>query len=78
MNIKEKIIRLCDNMISFWQKLKKEIETIQSDDNLELICKWYDYFEKNADTVGNLSETKWIIEDAERELIMKGELKYEN
>ena len=78
MNVKEKLIELCDNMIYFWQQLKKEIETIQRDDHLELDCKWYDHFEKNGDVVGNLSETKELIENVQVKLIMNGDLKYED
>ena len=78
MGIKQKIIELCDNMIAFWQQLKKEVEVISSEDNAELVCKWYDYFQEHSDTVGKLSETKLSIKEVERQLIIKRELKYED
>lgn len=77
MNIKRKIIELCDNMIVFWEQFKREIEIIPDEDNAELVCKWYDYFQEHGDTIGKLSETKWSIKKIERQLIMKQELKYE-
>lgn len=77
MNIKQKIIELCDSMIVFWQQFKTEMEAIPDEDNAELVCKWYDYFQEHGDTVGKLSETKCNIKEIERQLIMKQELKYE-
>lgn len=78
MDIKRKIIELCDNMVVFWQQFKAEVETIPDGDNAELVCKWYNYFREHGDTVGKLSETKWNVKEVERQLIMKRELKYED
>lgn len=77
MDIKQKIIGLCDNMVVFWQQFKTEVKAIPDEDNAELVCKWYDYFREHGDTVEKLSETKWNVKEVERQLIMKRELKYE-
>ena len=77
MNIKQKVIELCDSMIAFWQQFKTEVEAIPDEDNAELVCKWYDYFQEHRDAAGKLSETKYRVKEIERQLVMKHELKYE-
>ena len=68
MNIKQKIIELCDDMIVFWQQFKKEVEEISDEDNAILVYRWHDYFKEHKDTIGKLSETKWNVEEIERQL----------
>ena len=78
MNIKQKIIELCDEMIIFWNQLKKKVESIPDEDNAELVCEWYNYFKEHADSIGKFSYTKLRIKEIERQLIMEQELKYED
>ena len=78
MNIKRKIIELCDEMIALWNGLKKEIESIPSEDEVELVCRWHDYFREHGDIVGTFGETKRVLKEAEERLIMERKLKYED
>ena len=77
MNIKQEIMELCDSMIAFWQQLKKKVDAIPKEGSVELVCKWYDYFQEHSDTIGKLSNTKYDIEEVKNHLLMTGELKYE-
>ena len=62
MSIKQMIIKLCDDMIVFWTKLKEDVEVIPDEDNCEIINKWYGHFEDNSEFVGELSDVKRYIE----------------
>lgn len=75
MNIKQEIIEICDDMISFWDGLKRKIKQIPNEDTTEIVCKWNDYFPEHSNTTINLIKTKMDIELVERELIKTGVLK---
>ena len=62
MIIKQKIIKLCDDMIAFWQKLKEEVEMISSENDMKIICKWDSFFEDNYKSIGELSDVKKYID----------------
>lgn len=76
-DIKQKIIELCGYMIGFWDGLSKEIEQIPNEDKAEIVYRWYRYFEESCSSV-KFSETKIIIDKVKRDLIMSGELRYED
>ena len=76
-DIKQKIIELCGYMIIFWDGLNKEIEQIPNEDKAEIVYRWYRYFEESCASV-KFSETKRIIDEAKEDLIMSGELRYED
>ena len=61
MNIKNMIIKLCDDMIAFQQKLKKEIEVIPDENNTEVLCKWDNFFEENIEPINELSDVKSYV-----------------
>ena len=61
MNTKQKIIKLCDDMIAFWQKLKQEIKVIPSENEIEIICRWDNFFQDNYEAIGELSDVKNYI-----------------
>lgn len=61
MVVKQKVTKLCDDMITFWQKLKEEVEAIPNENEIEIICKWDNYFQDNYETIGELSDVKNYI-----------------
>ena len=76
MNIKQKIIETCDVMIDFWEKFKTEIEAIPNENEVDVICKWHDYYQMNSDAISDLIITRMRIDEVEKNLIEKGKLKY--
>lgn len=76
MDIKQEIIKVCDDMVAFWEQFKVEMEAIPNEDEVDIICKWHDYFQENSDVVARLSMTKRNINEVEMSLIMNGKLKY--
>ena len=76
MDIKQEIIKVCDDMVAFWEQFKSEVKAIPSEDEADLVLKWHDYFQTNSAVVANLSMTKRNIDELERSLIMNGKLEY--
>lgn len=77
MNIKQRIIKLCDSMIAFWNQLKIEVEAIPDADDVDIIYKWRTYFPEHGDIIAELGETKRCAKEVEEKLIMERKLKYE-
>ena len=76
MDIKQDILNVCDDMIFLWDQLKAEMEALPDEDVADVICKWQDYFEENANIITNFSMTKRNIEEIKQSLVMNGKLKY--
>lgn len=77
MRIKWKIIELCDDMIEFWDRLRRKLEQIPNENEAEIVLLWNNYFPEYSDTTINLINTKIDVETVEEELIEKGILKYD-
>lgn len=73
--IKNHIIETCDKFNTFWSQLKNNI--INTENNADIVVLWHDYFNKNADALDSLVETKLLIEELKDKLIIKGEIYYE-
>lgn len=46
---------MCNNISTFFQELKAEIEKIPAEKTAELTLSFLDYFENHADTIGEFS-----------------------
>ena len=76
MNIKKEVIKLCNDMIDFWNRLEREIQSIPNEDKAEIVRRWNNYFPENSNTTINLINTKMNIEMIEKELIEESVSKY--
>lgn len=61
MSMKQLIIKLCDDMIVFWTKLRDETATIPDEDNVGILNKWLSFFEDNYETIGEFSNVRTYI-----------------
>ena len=77
MNIKKELIELCDSMIAFWSKFKREVEEIPETDKVSIVLKWNSFFKDNVEAIDKLIKTRKHIEQVENKLIIKQELFYE-
>lgn len=77
MNIKKELIELCDSMIAFWSKFKREVEEISETDKISIVLKWHSFFENNVEAIEKLTKTREHIEQVENKLIINQELFYE-
>ena len=57
--MKEKILKLCDDMIIFWLDLKNEIKILDNEDYI--VNTWEEFFPAHAETITELSEVKNMI-----------------
>lgn len=78
IGFKQEIISLCNDMITFWDRLQKEVKEIPEQNQDELILKWKNYFSEHSDIIVNLSTVKRHCSDLEEKLIVCGTLKYTN
>lgn len=78
VNIKQKIINLCNNFVTFWEQLREETNAID-DDNIEnLISEWNNYFVKHRQVTLQLIETNLDIEAINEALIKDCKIKLED
>lgn len=78
MDIKQKIIELCNDMIIFWQDLKKNMESMTNGDESTIVCKWHSHFTEHFHAIGKLSDTKRDIDEIDIHMTMREELRDEN
>ena len=78
MGIKRQILELCNDMIMFWDGLEREIMKIPNQNEADIVYMWQEYFHEHGDIVGTLGATKRSVNEVKKDLVMKGELKYEN
>lgn len=55
VTLKIDILQMCDNISTFFQELKAEIEKIPAEKTAELTLSFLDYFENHADAIGQFS-----------------------
>ena len=60
--MKEKILKLCDDMVFFWMDLKFKISSINDNDDYEIINTWEEFFPAHAETITELSKVKNMID----------------
>lgn len=77
MNIKKELIELCNSMIAFWSKFKREVEEIPETDKVSIVLKWNSFFKDNVEAIDKLIKTRKHIEQVEYKFIIKQELFYE-
>lgn len=75
MDIKQNIIELCDEMMTFWQNLKEKMESISKEDKATVVCEWSNYFIDNSHTIGKLSEVKMNVDQIKEKMVMIQEFK---
>lgn len=77
MNIKQEIIELCDSMIAFWTKFKRETEEIPETDKVSIVLKWNSFFKDNVGAIEKLIDVRMLIDQIRDKLVIKQELFYE-
>ena len=78
IDIKQEIIELCNDMITFWDGLQREVEKIPNRNQEDVVLKWKSYFPEHHDAISKLSFAKMHIDRLEKEFIERGVLRYED
>ena len=76
-DIRQEIIKLCNNMTSMWNDLKLKTDIMSNADNADIICEWYNHFESYGETIAHFSLLKERIENVKTDLIQCGMIKQE-
>lgn len=75
--MKNELKLFCDDAIYFFTGLKTALWSAPEDNLAELVRQWKNYFEKNAVFVAEFKAVNRAMKELETELVMKGELEWE-
>ena len=75
--MKNELKLFCDDAIYFFTGLKSALWSVPEDNLAELVCQWKNYFEENAVFAAEFRAVNRAMKDLELELVMNGELEWE-